>query len=86
MERKAGETTDKWTVFALVAIGVFMSTLDSSEFARYRDALRSPLERLAGCGRPSIAAIEGRALGGNFQAGGGFDPSWTAVFGLRSQR
>ena len=29
-----------------------MSKLDSLEFERYRDALRSPLERLAGCGRP----------------------------------
>src|SRR5229473_2812503 len=30
MEPKAEETTNKWTVFALVAIGVFMATLDSS--------------------------------------------------------
>src|ERR1700738_3188117 len=30
MEERAQETTGKWTVFALVAIGVFMATLDSS--------------------------------------------------------
>jgi enoyl-CoA hydratase len=45
----------------------YMSTLGSSEFERYRDALRSPLERLAACGRPSIAAIDGRALGGGLE-------------------
>src|ERR1700694_599049 len=50
--------------FAAGADIKYMSTLDSSEFARYRDALRSPLERLAASGRPSIAAIDGRALGG----------------------
>lgn len=44
-----------------------MSTLDASQFERYRDALRSPLERLAACGRPSIAAIDGRALGGGLE-------------------
>jgi enoyl-CoA hydratase len=44
-----------------------MSTLDPSDFERYRDALRSPLERLAACGRPSIAAIDGRALGGGLE-------------------
>jgi enoyl-CoA hydratase/carnithine racemase len=44
-----------------------MSRLDSSQFERYRDALRSPLERLAGSGRPSIAAIDGRALGGGLE-------------------
>jgi enoyl-CoA hydratase/carnithine racemase len=53
--------------FAAGADIKYMSTLDSSEFERYRDALRSPLERLAGCGRPSIAAIEGRALGGGLE-------------------
>jgi EmrB/QacA subfamily drug resistance transporter len=30
MEERAQETTGKWTVFVLVAIGVFMATLDSS--------------------------------------------------------
>src|SRR5689334_21935003 len=36
-----------------------MSALTEDEFAAYRDALRSPLERLATCGRPSIAAVDG---------------------------
>jgi enoyl-CoA hydratase len=44
-----------------------MSTLGSAQFERYRDAVRAPLERLAGCGRPSIAAIDGRALGGGLE-------------------
>jgi enoyl-CoA hydratase/carnithine racemase len=44
-----------------------MTSLDEAEFARYRDALRSPLERLATCGRPSIAAIDGLALGGGLE-------------------
>jgi enoyl-CoA hydratase len=44
-----------------------MSTLGSSQFERYRDAVRAPLERLARCGRPSIAAIDGRALGGGLE-------------------
>jgi enoyl-CoA hydratase/carnithine racemase len=44
-----------------------MSTLDPAQFERYRDALRAPLERLAACGRPSIAAIDGRALGGGLE-------------------
>jgi len=30
MEPKSGETTSKWTVFGLVAVGVFMATLDTS--------------------------------------------------------
>jgi enoyl-CoA hydratase len=53
--------------FAAGADIKYMSTLDSSEFERYRDALRSSLERLAACGRPSIAAIDGRALGGGLE-------------------
>jgi enoyl-CoA hydratase/carnithine racemase len=32
-------------------------------FADYRDAARAPLERLAACRRPSLAVIDGRALG-----------------------
>jgi enoyl-CoA hydratase/carnithine racemase len=53
--------------FAAGADIKFMSTLDAGQFERYRDALRSPLERLAACGRPSIAAIDGRALGGGLE-------------------
>jgi len=53
--------------FAAGADIKYMSTLDASRFERYRDALRSPLERLAACGRPSIAAIDGRALGGGLE-------------------
>jgi enoyl-CoA hydratase len=44
-----------------------MSSLSEDEFAAYRDALRSPLERLATCGRPSIAAVDGLALGGGLE-------------------
>src|ERR1700683_2672434 len=44
-----------------------MSTLDPAQFERYRDELRGPLEHLAACGRPSIAAIDGRALGGGLE-------------------
>jgi len=44
-----------------------MSSLEVEDFERYRDALRSPLERLACCGRPSIAAIDGVALGGGLE-------------------
>jgi enoyl-CoA hydratase len=53
--------------FAAGADIKYMSTLGSAEFEAYRDALRAPLERLAGCGRPSIAAIDGRALGGGLE-------------------
>jgi enoyl-CoA hydratase len=44
-----------------------ISTLDAAQFKGYRDSLRSPLERLAACGRPSIAAIDGVALGGGLE-------------------
>jgi enoyl-CoA hydratase/carnithine racemase len=44
-----------------------MIGLSVPEFVRYRDAVRSPLERLASCGRPSIAAIDGLALGGGLE-------------------
>jgi enoyl-CoA hydratase/carnithine racemase len=36
-------------------------------FADYRDAARAPLERLGSCRRPSIAVIDGRALGGGLE-------------------
>jgi enoyl-CoA hydratase len=42
-------------------------SLVAEEVADYRDAVRRPLERLAACGRPSIAAIEGRALGAGLE-------------------
>jgi enoyl-CoA hydratase/carnithine racemase len=44
-----------------------MSSATHDEFVSYRDALRSPLERLAACGRPSVAAIDGLALGGGLE-------------------
>jgi enoyl-CoA hydratase/carnithine racemase len=53
--------------FAAGADIKYMATLGSSQFEAYRDALRAPIERLAGCGRPSIAAIDGRALGGGLE-------------------
>jgi enoyl-CoA hydratase/carnithine racemase len=53
--------------FAAGADIKFMATLDAPQFEHYRDALCSPLERLAACGRPSIAAIDGRALGGGLE-------------------
>ena len=37
------------------------------EFADYRDAARKPMERLAASRKPSIAAIDGRALGGGLE-------------------
>jgi enoyl-CoA hydratase len=53
--------------FAAGADLKYISTLDASGFERYRDALRAPIERLASCGRPSIAAIDGLALGGGLE-------------------
>jgi enoyl-CoA hydratase/carnithine racemase len=44
-----------------------MSSLTVDEFASYRDALRSPLERLARFDVPSVAAIDGLALGGGLE-------------------
>jgi len=44
-----------------------MRTLDGESFAAYRDALRAPLEVLASCGIPSVAAIDGLALGGGLE-------------------
>jgi enoyl-CoA hydratase len=53
--------------FAAGADLKYISTLGAQQFERYRDALRSPLERIAACGRPSIAAIDGFALGGGLE-------------------
>jgi enoyl-CoA hydratase len=44
-----------------------MRTLDGDSFAAYRDALRAPLDALAGSGIPSVAAIDGLALGGGLE-------------------
>lgn len=44
-----------------------MSGASLEDFASYGHALRGPLQRLAGHDRPSIAAIEGRALGGGLE-------------------
>lgn len=67
--------TAKVMVIASALDGVFaagadikqMASMTTTEFADYRDALRDPLERLATCGRPSIAAIDGLALGGGLE-------------------
>jgi enoyl-CoA hydratase/carnithine racemase len=53
--------------FAAGADLKYISTLGGEEFEHYRDALRSPLERIAASGRPSIAAIDGVALGGGLE-------------------
>ena len=53
--------------FAAGADLKYISTLDADGFRAYRDALRSPMERLASCGRPSIAAIDGLAFGGGLE-------------------
>jgi enoyl-CoA hydratase len=44
-----------------------MLELTPEEFAQYRDVLRAPIERLAACGKPTIAAIDGLALGGGLE-------------------
>jgi enoyl-CoA hydratase len=45
-----------------------VAALDTEGFADYRDAAREPFERLASCcRRPSIAVIDGRALGGGVE-------------------
>ena len=53
--------------FAAGADLKYISTLDADGFRNYRDDLRAPMERLVGCGRPSIAAIDGLALGGGLE-------------------
>lgn len=44
-----------------------MGSLTPASFAEYRDALRAPVERLAACGKPIVAAIDGLALGGGLE-------------------
>lgn len=44
-----------------------MGALTPESFAHYRDDLRAPIERMAACGRPIIAAIDGLALGGGLE-------------------
>ena len=44
-----------------------MSDLSAQDLADYRDSVRGALELLAGCHGPSVAAIDGRALGGGLE-------------------
>jgi enoyl-CoA hydratase len=44
-----------------------VAALDVQEFADYRDSARKPIDRLARGRKPSIAAIDGRALGGGLE-------------------
>jgi enoyl-CoA hydratase len=53
--------------FAAGADVKLLSQLSVERFADYRDAVRAPLERLARCGRPSIAAIGGGAFGAGLE-------------------
>jgi enoyl-CoA hydratase/carnithine racemase len=53
--------------FAAGADLKLMSDLSAQNLADYRDAVRGALELLAGCHGPSIAALEGRALGGGLE-------------------
>jgi enoyl-CoA hydratase/carnithine racemase len=53
--------------FAAGADLKLMSDLSAQSLADYRDAVRGALEMLAGCHGPSIAALDGRALGGGLE-------------------
>ncbi|MBW0116559.1 enoyl-CoA hydratase-related protein [Pseudonocardia abyssalis] len=53
--------------FAAGADIAHTSTIDAAGFAAYDDRLRAVLARLAGSGRVTIAAVEGRALGGGME-------------------
>ncbi|GAA5174286.1 enoyl-CoA hydratase [Pseudonocardia eucalypti] len=53
--------------FAAGADIKLMAGATADEFAAYGEALRGPLNRLATADRPSIAAIEGLALGGGME-------------------
>jgi enoyl-CoA hydratase len=53
--------------FAAGADIKFMESADPPTFAAYGTSLRNVLDRLADLSRPTIAAIEGRALGGGLE-------------------
>jgi enoyl-CoA hydratase/carnithine racemase len=53
--------------FATGADVTAQSSVSLEQLADYRDRIRPPLERLSACRRPSIAAIEGRALGAGLE-------------------
>jgi enoyl-CoA hydratase/carnithine racemase len=44
-----------------------MAGFGEDDFMAYLESLRRPLERIASAGRPSIAVIEGQALGGGLE-------------------
>jgi enoyl-CoA hydratase/carnithine racemase len=48
-------------------MGSFANSADAEEFAAYGERLRGPLSRLAESAKPSIAAVEGLALGGGLE-------------------
>jgi enoyl-CoA hydratase/carnithine racemase len=53
--------------FAAGADIKLMNGASPADFARYGQALRDTFDRIAGHRRPSIAAIEGRAMGGGLE-------------------
>jgi enoyl-CoA hydratase len=53
--------------FAAGADVKHVAGLSPQEFADYLRSARVPFERLAACGRPSIAVLDGRALGGGLE-------------------
>ena len=53
--------------FAVGADLNHVASLSVEEFADYRDAARAPMDRLARSHRPSIAVIDGQALGGGLE-------------------
>jgi enoyl-CoA hydratase len=53
--------------FAAGADLKLMANLSAQNLADYRDAVRGALEMLAGCHGPSIAALDGRVLGGGLE-------------------
>jgi enoyl-CoA hydratase len=53
--------------FAAGADIKLMAGADQAAFAAYGASMRAVLDRIAGLSRPSVAAIEGRALGGGLE-------------------